>query len=95
MNTNHPTSEALEQMRQRYDRQKIQAHDVQHAVHEQMWLELVRALAAQGALNVETLADQLEAHALRAQGHAGWYWGLVSAAQRLRQASCDPDSLVQ
>ena len=91
----NPSEDEMKAMRQQFATQQLEGHGVQLAVIEQMWLELVRALAAQGALNVETLADQLEAHALRAQGHAGWYWGLLSAAQKLRQASCDPDSLVQ
>ena len=95
MKAGHPTAEALEQMRQQYDRQQIQAHSTQFAVLEQMWLELARALAAQGALNAEALAQQLEAHAMRAPEHGDWCFGLLSIARRLRQASGDPDSLVQ
>ena len=95
MNATHPTAEALEQMRQQYDRQQLQGQGTQIAVLEQMWLELARALAAQGVLNAEALAQQLETHAMRAPEHGSWCFGLLSAAQMLRQSSCDPDSLVQ
>lgn len=91
----HPTAEALEQMRQQYDRQRLQGHDAQFAVYEQIWLELARALAAQGVLSVEALAQRLEEHAMRAPQHGDWCFGLLSAAQMLRQPCSDPDSLVQ
>ena len=70
-------------------------HGMQLAVSEQIWLELARALAAQGVLNAEALAQRLEEHAQRAPEAAGWFFGLTEVAQRLRQSSSDPDSLVQ
>ena len=72
-----------------------QMHGMQLAVSEQIWLELARALAAQGVLNADALAQRLEEHALRAQHLPGWFYGLTEAAQMLRQPSSDPDSLVQ
>lgn len=85
----------LQAVKQGAERQQREAQGMQIAVLEQMWLELARALAEQGALNGEALAQRLEVHALRAQEHAGWYYGLMQAARLLRQSSNDPDSLVQ
>ena len=95
MDAKHPTEEYMEQMRRDYDRVRLQWHETQFAVLEQMWLELARALAAQGALNAEALAQQLEQHAQRAPDDGPWFDGLLDAAQLLRRASSDPDSLVQ
>lgn len=81
--------------RQQWRHQQIEIHGMQIAVIEQMWLELARALAAQGALNAEALAQRLEAHAMRGQHVDGWFFGLTEAALNLRQPSGDPDSLVQ
>lgn len=91
----NPTKAEMQAMRQAFAAQQQQAHGGQLAVLQQMWLELVRALAEQGVLNAEALAQRLEAHAQRAPDDADWFFGLVDAARRLRQTSSDPDSLVQ
>ena len=87
--------DALEAMRRQGERQQLEVQGMQHAVIEQMWLEMARALAAQGVLNVDVLAQRLEEHAVRAEHLPGWFFGLTEAAQMLRQPSSDPDSLVQ
>lgn len=89
------TDQEIQTMRREGERQQLANQATQIAVLEQMWLALARELAAQGALNVEVLAQGLEGHAQRAPQHAVWYYGLLKAAQMLRQASSDPDSLVQ
>ena len=81
--------DALEAMRRQGERQQLEVQGMQHAVIEQMWLELARALDA------EALAQRLEEHAARAQDSPVWFYGLRGAAQLLRQPSSDPDSLVQ
>lgn len=91
----NPTPDEMAAARQQHDRQQLGAQGMQLAVIEQMWLELARALAAQGALNAEALAQRLEAHAQRAPDSPGWFFGLTQAARMLRQPSSDPDSLVQ
>jgi len=85
----------MEAARQQHAAQQLEMHGTRLAVIEQMWLELARALAAQGALNAEALAQRLEAHAQRAEDLPGWFYGLTEAAQMLRRSSSDPDSLVQ
>ena len=87
--------DALEAMRRQGERQQLEVQGMQHAVIEQMWLELARALAEQGVLNAEALAQRLEEHAARAQDSPVWFYGLRGAAQLLRQPSSDPDNLVQ
>lgn len=91
----NPSDDEMKAMRQQFAAQQLEGHGTQLAVLEQMWLELARALAAQGVLNAEALAQRLEAHAQRAQHLPGWFYGLTEAAQMLRQPSSDPDSLVQ
>lgn len=91
----HPSQDEMTQMCQQHAAQQLDAHAVQQAVTEQIWLELARAPAAQGALNVEALSQRLEAHAQRAEHLPGWFFGLTEAAQLLRRSSSDPDSLVQ
>lgn len=91
----NPSQDEMTAQRQQYERQQLQTHGMQLAVSEQIWLELARALAAQGVLNVEALAQRLEEHAQRAPEVADWFLGLTAAAHRLRQSSSDPDSLVQ
>ena len=91
----NPSQDEMEAMRRQHAAQQLEAHGVQLAVIEQMWLELARALAAQGVLNAEALAQRLEAHAQRAEELPDWFFGLTSAAQMLRRSSSDPDSLVQ
>lgn len=91
----NPSEDEMKAMRQQFAAQQLEGHGTQLAVLEQMWLELVRALTAQGVLNAEALAQRLEAHALRSQRWDGWFFGLTEAARMLRQPSGDPDSLVQ
>lgn len=91
----NPSDDEMKAMRQQHAAQQLEAHGVQLAVIEQMWLELARELAAQGALNAETLARRLEEHAQRAQHLPGWFHGLTHAALLLRQPGADPDGLVQ
>lgn len=91
----NPTRDEMETMRQQHAAQQLEVHGTQLAVIEQMWLELARALAEQGVLNAEALAQRLEAHAQRAEELPGWFFGLTTAAQMLRRSSSDPDSLVQ
>ena len=92
MNSTH---EHLQELRLQHERQQLEAAGLQHAVIEQMWLELARELAAQGVLNADALAQRLEAQAERVHDLPGWFYGLRSAAQLLRQPSGNPDSLVQ
>ena len=87
--------DALEAMRRQGERQQLEVQGMQHAVIEQMWLELARALSEQGVLNAAALAQRLEEHAARAQDSPVWFYGLRGAAQLLRQPSSDPDNLVQ
>ena len=89
------SDDGLEGQRRQHERQQLEVQGMQIAVLEQMWLELVRALAAQGALNAEALAQRLEEHAARSPDSPGWFYGLRTAAQMLRLPSSDPDSLVQ
>jgi len=91
----NPSDDEMKAMRQQYAAQQLETQGTQLAVIEQMWLELARALAAQGVLNAEALAQRLEEHAQRAAHVPGWFYGLTEAAQMLRQPSSDPDSLVQ
>lgn len=91
----NPSEDQLNAMRQQHAAQQLHEHGVQLAVIEQMWLELARALAAQGVLNAEALAQQLEEQARRAQHLPGWFYGLRHAALLLRQSGADPDGLVQ
>ena len=91
----NPSDDEMKAMRQQFAAQQLEGHGTQLAVLEQMWLELARALAAQGVLSVEALAQRLEEHAMRAPEHGDWCFGLLSAAQMLRQPCSDPDSLVQ
>ncbi len=90
-----PTDDEMQKMRQQFAAQQLEAQGAQLAAIEQMWLELARALAAQGVLNAEALAQQLEQHAQRAPDLAAWFYGLTEAARLLRQPSSGPDSLVQ
>lgn len=92
MNANE---DGLEGLRRQHERQQLEGHGMQIAVLEQMWLELARALAGQGVLSAEALAQRLEAHAARAPDSPGWFYGLRAAAQILRLPCSDPDSLVQ
>ena len=91
----NPNQDEMEAMRQQHAAQQLEAHGVQQAVLEQMWLELARALAAQGVLNAEALAQRLEEHAQRAPDLPGWFYGLRLAAQRLRQPGVNAKDLVQ
>ncbi|MGQ0711628.1 MAG: hypothetical protein ACT4NV_17990 [Rhodoferax sp.] len=91
----NPSDDEMQKMRQQFAAQQLDVQSVQLAVIEQMWLELARALAAQGVLNAEALALRLEEHALRAQHLPGWFYGLTDAAQALRQPGVDAQSLVQ
>lgn len=91
----NPTDEAMKAMRLEHEQLQRETTGLQIAVLEQMWLALARELAAQGVLNAEALAQRLEAQAERATDLPGWFYGLRSAAQLLRQSSSDPDSLVQ
>ena len=91
----NPSEDEMKTMRQQFAAQQLETQSTQIAVIEQMWLELARALAEQGVLNADALAQRLEEHALRAQHLPGWFYGLTEAAQMLRQPSSDPDSLVQ
>ncbi|KRC20189.1 hypothetical protein [Acidovorax sp. Root219] len=91
----NPTPAEMAATRQQYSGQQLETHGTQLAVIEQMWLELARALAAQGVLNAEALAQRLEAHAQRAPDSPVWFFGLTEVARKLRQSSSDPDSLVQ
>lgn len=91
----NPSDDEMKAMRQQHAAQRLEAQGVQLAVIEQMWLELARALAAQGVLNAEALAQRLEEQAQRAPDLLGWFYGLRWMAQMLRQPSSDPDSLVQ
>ena len=86
----NPSDDEMKAMRQQFA-----AQGTQLAVSEQMWLELARALAAQGVLNAEALAQRLEQHAQRAPDFPVWFYGLTEAARMLRQPSSDPDRLVQ
>ena len=91
----HYQDETTAQHQHQHQQQQLQTQSVQLAVSEQIWLELVRELAAQGVLNAEALAQRLEQQAQRAPEVGGWFFGLTGLAQRLRQTSSDPDSLVQ
>lgn len=91
----NPSKDEMKAMRQQFAAQQLETQGTQLAVIEQMWLELARALAAQGVLNAEALAQRLEEHAQRAPDFPVWFYGLTEAAQMLRQSSSDPDSLVQ
>ena len=91
----NPSEDDMKAMRQQFAAQQLETQGMQLAVIEQMWLELARALAAQGVLNAEALAQRLEEHAARAQDSPVWFYGLRGAAQLLRQPSSDPDNLVQ
>ena len=83
-------------LRTEHAAQQQQLHDAELAALEQMWLALARELAEQGGLDAEALAQRLEEHAQRAPNVPGWHFGLLNAAQLLRQGpSSDPDSLVQ
>ena len=87
--------DGLQALRLQHAQQQLGANGLQIAVLEQMWLALARELAAQGVLNAEALAQQLEVHAQRAPDSPGWFYGLRQAAQLLRQSSSHPDNLVQ
>ena len=91
----NPSEDDMKAMRQQFAAQQVETQGMQLAVIEQMWLELARALAEQGVLNAEALAQRLEEHAARAQDSPVWFYGLRGAAQLLRQPSSDPDNLVQ
>lgn len=91
----NPSEDDMKAMRQQFAAQQLETQGMQLAVIEQMWLELARALAEQGVLNAEALAQRLEEHAARAQDSPVWFYGLRGAAQLLRQPSSDPDNLVQ
>ena len=71
----NPSDDEMKAMRQQFAAQQLEGHGTQLAVLEQMWLELARALAAQGVLNAEALALRLEAHALRSQRWDVWFFG--------------------
>lgn len=89
-------AELLAQWRRDAERQTLAQHGSEIAALEQMWLELARGLAAAGVLNAEALAQRLEEQAQRDPENPAWFYGLLRAAQLLRQpASSDPDSLVQ
>ena len=91
----NPSDDEMKAMRQQFAAQQLEWHGTQLAVLEQMWLELARALAAQGVLNAEALAQRLEEHAQRAPDLPGWFYGLRLAAQALRQPGMDTQNLVQ
>lgn len=91
----NPSEDQMKAMRQQFAAQQLEGHGVQLAVLEQMWLELARALVAQGALNAEALALRLEEHAHRAPECVDWFFGLRQAALLLCQPGFDPDGLVQ
>lgn len=91
----NPSDDEMKAMRQQFAAQQLETQGTQIAVIEQMWLELARALAAQGVRNAEALALRLELHAQRAQHLPGWFYGLTDAAQALRQPGVDPDGLVR
>ena len=91
----NPSQDEMAAMRRQRERRQLETHGMQLAVSEQIWLELARALAAQGVLNAEAMAQRLEEHAQRAPHLPDWFFGLTEAALMLRQPSSDPDSLVQ
>ena len=91
----NPTEDEMEAARRQHAAQQLEVHGDQLAVIEQMWLELARALAAQGVLNAEALAQRLEEHAQRAPDLPGWFYGLRLAAQQLRKPGMDTQNLVQ
>ena len=90
------SEEQLARLRTEHAAMQQQLHGQALAALEQMWLALARALAAQGALDAEALAQRLEEQAQRMPSLPGWHYGLLEAARRLRQGpSSDPDSLVR
>ena len=87
--------DGLQALRLQHAQEQLGANGLQIAVLEQMWLALARELAAQGVLNAEALAQQLEAQAERVPDLPGWFYGLRQAATLLRRPSDDPCNLVQ